>query len=456
VLPSIQHADEVYQVAEQANRADHGYGIVPWEFRMASRAVVLPTLVRPIYLINASAETHQFLVAALFCALSLIPVWVAFHWAARLYGLSGGVLAATMMGTWFELVYFAQKPTADAVCSYFLLAAIFLARPAARAGAVFVAGCCLMLALGIRVQIAPAVGLALLLAFLIGGRSRRMALVAGVAAGLAVVGVIEWAWWGVPFRGQWGYLAMEFTYGASRFFAHEPVTFFAKEYVLMYGGALPLMAFLIYIGAKKAPVLLLTAIALIAPFHLIGHKEYRFVVAAVPVWVLLVSLGAAELMARIERTATLKTRSIILGGWLVAMVCLSFGDHFRPMWTQSRNNVLAFREVGTQPDACGIGLVSIRWSQTPGYSGLGRDIPIYEVAPGQTADFAAAANYLLLAPKAAIPPDPYIRWKEYARPTQYLYRRPGECVPNPAAQIIRPPGVPGLPESAGEPVPPVK
>ena len=47
-LPSIHHADEVFQVAEQANRSANGYGIEPWEFRTASRTVILPTLVAPV------------------------------------------------------------------------------------------------------------------------------------------------------------------------------------------------------------------------------------------------------------------------------------------------------------------------------------------------------------------------------------------------------------------------
>jgi hypothetical protein len=303
-----------------------------------------------------------------------------------------------------------------------------------------------MLAFGIRVQIAPAVGLVLVMAWLIEGRTRRISLLAGVATGLAAVGAVEWAWWGVPFRGQWGYLAMEFTYRASTFFARQPVTFFAKEYILMYAGALPLMAFLVYMGARKAPVLLLISLAVVVPFHLVGHKEYRFVVASVPLWVLLMALAAAELLGRLERPAGLSTCSMVLGGWLLAMVGLGWSDHYRPLWTQSRNSILAFRDIGQQPDACGVGLVGIRWSQTPGYSGLGRDIPLYEIKPGQTDDLRTAANYLLLGPKAPIPPAPYVRWKQYVRPVQYLYRRPGDCVPDPAAQIVRPFGVPGIPE----------
>jgi phosphatidylinositol glycan class B len=444
-LPNIHHADEIYQVAEQAHHSLHGYGIVPWEFRTASRAAILPTLVEPIFRLNVTATTHRLLQSALFCALSLIPVWVAFHWGSRLYGLAGGVLSAAIMAIWFELVYFAPKATADAVCSYFLLAGVFFARPGAPSRATFGAGFCLLLALAIRVQIAPAVALAVLLALTIGGRARTSALLAGAGAAVVLAGIVEWRWWGTPLQGQIGYLVMEFTRHSSQFFAQEPPIFYVKQYILMYGAALPLIAFLIYRGTRSAPVLLVTAVAVIVPFHFVGHKEYRFVIAGLPMLVLLMGLGASDLMARVEPVPRRSTLALLIGGWLVAMLAVSFGDTYRPLWTRHGNHVLAFEQVGQQPDACGIALVGIRWWQTPGYSGLGRDVPIYEIdSPHRAERLLSAANYVLQATKAAQPPAPYEPWREYTRPVQYLYRRPGGCVPDPPSQVREPPGIPGV------------
>lgn len=445
LLPNIHQADEVFQVAEQANRSLHGYGIVPWEFQTASRAAILPTLVKPIYLLNASAWTHEMLAAALFAGLSLIPVWVAFHWAARLHGLRGGVLAAAMMGTWFELLYFAPKATADAIGGYFFLAALFFARPEAGSRALFASGACLTLALGIRLQLAPAAALALILMTLSAGRGRIVHLLGGVATGLALVGIAEWAWWGAPFRGHLGYLTMEFAHGASGFFAREPITFFAKNSVLIYGAGLPVMGALIYLGAKKAPILLVSLVALLLPFHFVGHKEYRFAVVGVPVMVLLMGLGAADLMARFASSSKPRTWVLAAAGWLIAMTAMSLSDSFRPFWTQDRNHIYAFREIGEQPDACGVALVNIRWWHTPGYSGLGRNIPIYEIrAAGQEPKLQAAANFILAGTKAPEPPAPYVRWREYTRPVQYLYRRAGACTPAPADAIVLAPLIPGV------------
>jgi len=257
--------------------------------------------------------------------------------------------------------------------------------------------------------------------------------------------VAEWLWWGVPFRGHWGYLKMEFLQGASTFFAREPMTFFVKNYVLMYGGAVPVVAFLVWAGARHAPILLLSALALILPFHLIGHKEYRFLIPSVPVLVLLIALAVVDLLARLDRLRA-RRAAVLVGAWLTSMVAMSLGDFYRPFWTRDRNHILAFREIGKQADACGVALVRIRWWHTPGYSGLGRDIPIYEMGSDDPTRIMAAANYVLVGPKAPVPAAPYALRREYSRPVEHLYWRPGGCVPDAASKIVRPPGIPGLAE----------
>jgi hypothetical protein len=295
------------------------------------------------------------------------------------------------------------------------------------------------------VQIAPAVGLAVVAVALVREPGRMRAIAAGLGAGLALVGVIEWLWWGAPFQGQWGYLAAEFAHGASTFFSREPVTFFVKNYVLMYGGLLPLVALLVWAGARRAPILLVAFLALVLPFHFVGHKEYRFVMVAAPVLVLLMGLGAADLWARFGSRARWGTALVALAGWLVAMTAMSLSDTFRPFWTTDRNRILAFRDIAEQPDACGVALVSMRWWHTPGYSGLGRDIPIYEIlSADEEAQLLGAANYLLAGPKAPPPPPPWTEWRAYSRPVEYAYRRPGGCQPVPAAKVERPPLLPGL------------
>jgi len=104
-------------------------------------------------------------------------------------------------------------------------------------------------------------------------------------------------------QGQIGYLMMEFTHHSSRFFAHEPFSFYITQYALIYGAALPVVGFLICYGARKAPALLVVAVAVLLPFQFVGHKEYRFLIAGLPLLVLLMGLGTSEVLTRVDPQA---------------------------------------------------------------------------------------------------------------------------------------------------------
>jgi phosphatidylinositol glycan class B len=296
-----------------------------------------------------------------------------------------------------------------------------------------------MFALGLRIQIAPAIGVAFLL--MAAAHARRMVpLIAGAAAGLAVVGVLEWSWWGVPFGGQIGYLEAEFVRHVSRNFGRQPLTFFLKNFVLFYGGALPMVAFLAARGAKTAPVLAICIAALLIPFHFIGHKEYRFVLPAIPPLLALMGIGLAGYMNPLDGRTWKRVAAGIAVSWLTAMAAMGWSDSYRAYWTMDTNRVLAFREIGRDPNACGIALISMRWYHTPGYSGIGRDIPIYEIREEKDLDrLLGAANYVLTGPKAPAPPAPFVLWREYTRPVELAYRRDGGCTAAPDMKIERPP-----------------
>jgi GPI mannosyltransferase 3 len=444
-VPSIHQADEIYQAAEQANRAVNGFGIESWEFQTASRGAFFAVLVEPIYRLHLSPAASQVLTAAVFSLLSVLPIWVVFAWTSRIYGEAAGLLAAVLTATWFELIYFGPKPTADAVGGYLLIAGLYFARMGVTKPDAALAGFILLVALGARMQIAPAIAVSLMVAFSVHWRQRLVAFGAGAAAGLMLVGAMEWAWWGIPFRGHWGYLQNEFVRHVSSYFRNEPITFYAKTYTLIYGGALPVIAFLALAGARRAPAALLVAAAVIVPFHLFGHKEYRFLLSATPLLVFLMSLGTVDLMMRFAGGVKLTTAALLVTGWLVAMFAMAWSDSYRANWLLDRNHVLAFRSIGAEPDACGVALVGIRWYHTPGYSGLGRDVPIYESGRDESemARLAPAANYILTGPKSPAPPAPYVRWKAYTRPVEFVYRRPGACVRD-ERFIVRPSGVPGV------------
>ena len=125
----------------------------------------------------------------------------------------------------------------------------------------------------------------------------------------------------------------------------------------IYGGALPIMIALAVAGARKAPVLAACLVALLLPFHFVGHKEYRFAVVAAPAMAVLLSLGAVDVLARFA-PASRRASMWTMAGWIVAMTAMSFSDSYRPFWTRDRNQIFAFRDIGVEPDACGVAVAS--------------------------------------------------------------------------------------------------
>jgi hypothetical protein len=156
-------------------------------------------------------------------------------------------------------------------------------------------------------------------------------------------------------------------------------------------------------------------------------------------------LAAAHVTQRVDDARWPRVAWSLAAGWLVAMGAMSLSDSYRNYWTQDTNRILAFRDIGRQPDACGVALVSMRWYHTPGYSGIGRDVPIYEIRDEQDLDrLLAAANYVLTGPKAPAPPAPFVQWRAYTRPVEFAYRREGTCAPAADAKIELPEGIPGV------------
>jgi hypothetical protein len=78
------------------------------------------------------------------------------------------------------------------------------------------------------------------------------------------------------------------------------------------------------------------------------------------------------------------------------------------------------------PDACGVALHLEKWTDTPGYTVLHRDLPIYDAY--RDAEFEGlreSANYVL----SRAPVEGYTKvhlWTQDAEPL-YLYRRGGGC-----------------------------
>ena len=296
----VLHPDEIMQYLEPAHRLVFGSGVVFWEYFYGARSWLVPGLVAAVLaLFDAlGLDEPRWYVAGVklaFCTISLaIPAGMYFF--ARGHFGEAAARAALVAGAfWYELVGFAHKPLTEFVATAPLMALLALTvRPAevARTQAVWPAAALAILAGAIRLQYVPIA--ALLLGIVLMRTAKRMRLVL-IAAGLVLaVGIFDAvAWDGRPFHSYVTNVLYNLILGSMR--AGESPPWQYLEWLVLAGGGLGVLCIA---GAAWRPGrygLLLALIALTLAMHSVqSHKEYRFVFAVVPLWLLI----AADLTAR--------------------------------------------------------------------------------------------------------------------------------------------------------------
>ena len=296
------HPDEIMQYLEQGHRLAFGNGVLYWEFFYGARSWLIPGLVAGILVLFDAAGLGQPFwyvggVKLAFCAVSLaVPAGMYFF--ARRHFDEAAARAALLAGAlWYELAGFAHKPMTEFVATALATALLALCARGPREagpGAAWLAALLAVLTAAVRVQYAP-LALALFGLFLLrAGKAARAHAAAAALAFLAAVGVFDaLSWDGGAFH---SYRAnFEFNLAIDR-----PAVWPGYQYPLwmLYtgGGASVLCMAAALLDPRRYGFLLALIAAVLVVHSLEPHKEYRFVFAVVPLW-LLVGAGAVSRLA---------------------------------------------------------------------------------------------------------------------------------------------------------------
>jgi GPI mannosyltransferase 3 len=442
LLPNVHHPDELFQYLEQGHRFAFGYGVVPWEFRAGTRSWLLPGFLGSLMWLTAAlgggAAAYLAVIAGVLSALSLSIVLVAWLWARRLAGPAAALLAAAVAATWFELVYFGSKPLTEALASASLFAGAYLLWSAARParGALVAGGLLLGLTVVLRLQLAPAILVVALVGCFRVSLAGWLICAAGGALVVAAAGMLDWVTWGHPFQSFWANLQVNLMENKASQFGVSPWYGYVGQYLLIWSGFTIPAVILILVGARRAPLLLIVPLLIVVSHSFIGHKEYRFVFPAVPFVLLLAAIGTADLVEAVKRVwPGLGGRALVLaamGSWAATSAILMIGDHFRPNLTKTAAALAGFSDLRGRPSICGIGLVSIPWYYSGGYTYLHRNVPIYPLYGTQDLAETWGAFDVALAQKkdAALLPLGYRRARCYSD-TVCVFVRSGSCAARP-------------------------
>ncbi len=446
-FPNIAHPDETFQYLEQAYRLITGRGLIPWEYHVGARSWLLAWMVVPV---EATALTFSSDPAVLrnsvvlfLSLLSTAAVAAAYRIGLHSGGQRHAVLAALLTAFWCEIVYMATHMLADSLSAVSLLVAIAVGIRG-RDGPMretILAGLMFGLTIVIRPQLGPACALAMLWMTGIRPGPRWLAMAAGFAMPVLLLGVTDWISWGAPFHSLRTYLYVNSS-GVANLFGVEPPSYYLAREIEIWGLALPVIALTALLGLRRAPVLAMVMLLVFATFSAVPHKEWRFIFPALPVLFVLCGIGTAELNIWLaSRTGRRRLRpitavSVVL--WLSLSLLIGVRGTMQSHWVNNVGTINAYDMASADPAACAVGIdPADRWARA-GMVRLRPDMRLYRATPTTTERF----NYLVsiddpMEPGRLSP----LGFRQIACfPKQVcLYKRPGPCKPSPD-EMTAPPG----------------
>ena len=431
------HPDEIMQYLEPAHRLVFGNGVVYWEFLYGARSWLVPGVVAGVL---AAFEAVGLGVPAwyvpgvelTFCALSLAVPAGMYAFARHRFGETAARAALLAGALWYELVGFAHKPMTEFVAAAPLVALLAFSAGPRASRAVWTPALLAVAAGAVRPQYAPAAVVLLGAVFV---RSQRRAWLVAACAGLALaVGVFDAAAWD---RGLFhSYLTnLRFNLALGEVRAGEsPAWQFAAWFAVASAG-LALASVAGALGAPRRYALPLALVAAIVGLHALeGHKEYRFVFAAIPLWLLI----GADLAVRASGSAWVRRvrlrKAPAAAAAAVALAVSAAGllnalpgqEGVYRAWSQETGLVrflrgqdpvfAAYRALASAPDVGAVWHVDRPYYNTPGYYRLHRRIPFYDAFTGPAllggAPLAQAVTHLVIGDPAFAAPG-YEPWRRF-------------------------------------------
>ena len=476
-------ADEIFQTLEQGHRLAFGYGLVPWEFKVGARSWLLPGALAGVMKLLAALGIGSGAGLAVACKLSFAGLAVAsFYPLLRAAYALGGGLALLLLGlaacAFPASLLYGSRVLAEVASAPFLAWGVCLLLPWGMAGRVsrppvghgspgrgtgrlFLAGALLGLATLLRYQngvLLPAI--ALVVALRAGVRPSAW-LAGGVLLALLLGGLLDWLTWGRPFQSWFVYVRFNLVEGGARQWGIAKRGFYLRTMLAANGPAVLLLAAGFVAGLRRTWPIALLALLYLSMHSAIPHKELRFIVPVLPLFLLCAAVGLASLLHLLPFPAVRRRRvAVALGLGMAALFALrapgvTFADIGQPMdspefggptsrlvWGAFGERNRLFEQAGKHADLCGLAAPAVSPYWTGGYTYLHRRVPlVWTASPGEL----AAANYVLLGPGQRLGD---LRYDVVNVAGSYLLlRREGSCQRPPLGSAgygrLTPLGVPG-------------
>lgn len=421
----IYWPDEVYQSLEPAHAVVFGRGLIPWEYVEGARTWALPGLVAALLWVSKMVgldrpEQYLAVVELAFVAISLLGL-LGCHRLARALGASGEAATAAMAlyGLAAPVGYFSHRAMGENLAATLVVwggICLLLQRP--RPWALWLGGSLLGAAVLVRLQSGLFAAGFLALYAARWWRTRRVPaafakaaplhLLAALAVWAMVYGGIDaLAWHDAPGARAWGlfhsavvYVRFNLVEGKSANWGTSPATY----YLTYLFRSMPAVAVALALGlvaaGRRALGVLLVALAFLAAHFAIPHKEYRFILPALPLLFAVAAVG-------LDRLAVRPWVRPLVWSAAAAVAVLSAANRRQLTFGQlgaylDRPRASAWDDSGPvnrlllaaskRADLCGLRIDAAHLAWTGGLSYLHRPVPIY---PAGTPEQRGTFNYVI-------------------------------------------------------------
>jgi phosphatidylinositol glycan class B len=274
----------------------------------------------------------------------------------------------------------------EVLAAHCAIAALYLGDGVRTTRRVYWAGALFGLAICLRYQYAPPLGLAALWQYRRQPTQWQWLFLGAMSVLLPFSGVLDAITWGGAFQSIWLNFARNSLDGIASIISRQSPAYYA-DYLLIGLLPLPLMLGLAGVGARRFPSLAVAAAATLVMHSLVPHKEVRFIYLTIAAAPILIGLGAAEILKILTERYGDRVTTLGAPSFLAAAAALSLFIATGPLnarWSFERGMVHAFLAAHREPELCGLQVRDIPAWKAGGYTYLNRNVPLtFDPPPGE-------------------------------------------------------------------------
>lgn len=384
----ILEKDEVMQYLEQGHRIAYGYGLIPWEYRVGIRPLIIPYFVAiwlELFSFFGLNQPTEYIpgIKIIFCLFSMsIPLGM-YMFCKQNYSKKTGYIALFLGCSWYELIMTAHKPLSEVFSTELMFFGIYFfnLKNIKYFHAATLLSC---LAVAVRPHLAPVITTLLIYYYYNKPKEVIINGLAVIAISLLMIGIFEYLTLGAPWLSYYLYFYYNIVMDIASHFGRVPMIYYLWS-ILFTSVGLFYISF--FYALKKDTInkniLPLFSIIIILGLHLsISHKEYRFIYSIIPFWLIIFSSYISALTSNNnEYQRTLIIFTIISGLGLnrflpKQQLVLPLINHNGNSYFKKSDSLNAYLFLSTINDKGGIIDYTNSWLQSGGYYYLHRNVPL--------------------------------------------------------------------------------